>query len=111
MISNRSLRAVFASICTYAALAARAPLAGAQTPYLHAPSVDSYAKHDPYGTTVLPDGRLLKPVGNCVPVSKWPTGVAVSPDGLKVFVSSDIIGQFIWNYTARSPAVIPFAPC
>ncbi len=46
-----------------------------------------------------------------MPVSKWPTGIAVCPDGLKVFVSSDIVGQFIWNYTAKHPAVIPFSPC
>jgi YVTN family beta-propeller protein len=111
MISKRSSRAVLVTLCACSAFIVKALGSEAQTPYLHAPSVNSYAKHDPYGTTVLPDGRLLKPVGNCVPVSKWPTGVAVSPDGLKAFVSSDIIGQFIWNYTAHSPAIIPFAPC
>src|SRR5205807_2219460 len=82
-----------------------------EIPYLHAPSVNTYARHDPYGLTILPDGRYLKPAGNCVPVAKWPTGLAVSPDGLKVFVSSDIVGQFVWNWAARHPAVIPFAPC
>jgi len=83
----------------------------AETPYLHAPSVNTQAKHNPSGTTILPDGRLITPAGLCVPVSKWPTGVAISPDSLKVFVSSDSIGQFIWNYAAKTPAIIPFAPC
>ncbi len=83
----------------------------ADTPYLHAPSVNTQAKHNPSGTTILPDGRLITPAGLCVPVSKWPTGVAISPDSLKVFVSSDSIGQFIWNYAAKTPAIIPFAPC
>lgn len=111
MRSNPLSHVVRVVLCAGCSLMLRPPATQAQTPYLHAPSVNSYAKHDPYGTTVLPDGRLLRPLGRCVPVSKWPTGIAVCPDGLKIFVSSDIIGQFLWNFTAPAPAVIPFAPC
>jgi hypothetical protein len=34
------------------------------TPYLHAPSINTYARHDPSGVTVLPNGRFLKPAGH-----------------------------------------------
>jgi YVTN family beta-propeller protein len=82
----------------------------AAPPYLHAPAINEYAKHDPYGLTVLPDGRFLKPAGRCFPVGTWPTGIAVSPQGEKVFVASDNIGQFVWNYASPDPAIIAFSP-
>ena len=115
MTLSVSLPGFVARFFAPAALALSVPTgllaASPETSYLHAPSVTTTAKHDPSGTTILPDGRLIKPAGNCVPLSKWPTGIAVSPDSLKVFVSSDNVGQFIWNYAAHTPAIIPFAPC
>src|SRR5579884_3964474 len=81
------------------------PATASEPPYLHAPSVETYARHDPYGLTILPNGRFLKPAGRPVPVAKWPSGIALSPDQTKVFVSSDSVGQFVWNWTARNPVV------
>jgi YVTN family beta-propeller protein len=79
--------------------------APAQTgaPYLHAPSVTSYAKHDPAGVTILPDGRLLRPVGRQIPVPQWPHGLAVSPDGSTVFVACAGSGRLIRNWDSQSP--------
>jgi YVTN family beta-propeller protein len=107
----RSIRSRYLATGVAAIAMAGARPAIADPPYLHAAAVNEYARHNPRGLTVLPDGRFIKPAGNSIPVSKWPTGIAVSPDGLKVFVSSDIIGQFIWHYEGVWPAIIPFAPC
>src|ERR1019366_5267011 len=67
----------------------------APRPYLHMPSVDSFAKHDPYGVTILPEGRLLTPAGTPTPVARWPYGLALSPDGQRAFVASEGVGQWI----------------
>ncbi|CAN5488225.1 beta-propeller fold lactonase family protein [soil metagenome] len=73
-------------------------------PYLHMPSVDTFAKHDPFGTTILPEGRLLTPAGTPTPVARNPYGLALSPNGSQAFVASEGIGQWIegWRDT---PAV------
>ncbi len=75
-------------------------------PYLHMPSVDSKAKHDPSGTTILPEGRLLTPVGVATPVARNPYGLAISPDGAQAFVASEGKGQWLdgWRQT---PTVTP----
>ena len=53
----------------------------ADQPFLHAPSVDTYARHDPSGRTILATGRYLQPVGRHVPVGHFPYGLAMSRDG------------------------------
>lgn len=75
-------------------------------PYLHAPSVDTYAAHDPSGTTVLSTGRFLKPVGQSHVVAKWPHNLVLSPDGKTAFVASEGVGQFITNWTSPNPQVV-----
>src|SRR5437899_85764 len=66
--------------------------AGSPPPYLHAPSVTTYARHDPAGVTILPEGRYLKPVGRHLPLARWPHGLALSPDGTTPFVASKGVG-------------------
>ncbi len=78
-------------------------------PYLHFPSVDTYAFHNPGGVTVLPEGRLLKPAGWATPVSKWPYGLAVSPDAATCFVASEGVGQWIEDWTSSRPKVKSFS--
>lgn len=72
-------------------------------PYLHVPSVDSFAKHDPAGITILPEGRLLRPAGTATPVSRNPYGLAMSPNGEQIFVASEGAGQWIdgWRTTPQ----------
>lgn len=70
-------------------------------PYLHMPSIDSYATHDPYGTTILPEGRLLRPAGFPTPIARNPFGMAISPDGEDVFVASEGTGQWIDDWTSK----------
>lgn len=79
-------------------------------PYLHAPSVDTYAQHDPSGLTILPNGRYLKPVGRHLPVGSWPYGLAMSRDGRIVFVASDRVGQLITEWESEKPVVSALYP-
>jgi YVTN family beta-propeller protein len=84
--------------------------ARAQTPYLHAPAGNEYARHDPNGTTILPNGRFIKPVGRTFPVGQWPHGLALSPDGSTLFVASEGVGQFVTDWDKPEPTITPFAP-
>lgn len=84
--------------------------AAADVPYLHAPAVDEYARHDPAGTTILPNGRFLRPAGRHVPVARWPHGMVLSPDGKTVFVASDGLGQLIDAWDTDNPVVAPIHP-
>jgi YVTN family beta-propeller protein len=73
----------------------------AAQPYLHAPAVDDYARHNPSGLTILPDGRYLDPIGRHVPVARFPYGLAMSADSGTIFIASEGLGQFIDAW--RSP--------
>lgn len=74
-------------------------------PYLHAPSVETYARHDPQGLTILPTGRYLKPAGRHIPVARWPYGLAMSRDGQQLFVASDGVGQLITDWQETTPKI------
>ncbi|MEO6036597.1 MAG: YncE family protein, partial [Verrucomicrobiota bacterium] len=74
-------------------------------PYLHAPSIDTYAKHDPAGLTILSSGRYLKPVGRHLPVAGEPYGLAMSRDGKTLFVASEGVGQIMTGWENEKPAV------
>jgi len=50
---------------------------------LQVPGKDMYCKIDKQGVTVLPSGRFITPVGETVPITNDPYGMAVAPDGLK----------------------------
>src|SRR5579862_4125431 len=96
--------------CLFLALSAAAPVAAQQSPYLHAPSVDTYAKFDPEGVTTLPDGRLIHPLGHSLPLAEWPHGLALSPDGDTLFVASEGVGQLIAHWTDPQPTVTQLIP-
>src|SRR5207244_4294185 len=83
----------------------------AQSPYLHAPAVNEYARQEPGSKTVLPDGRFLTPAGVHTPVAKWPHGMTVSPDGQTIFVASEGVGQLITGWeSGRTPEVRQVVP-
>ena len=79
-------------------------------PYLHAPSVETYARHDPNGLTILATGRHLRPVGRHLPVPRFPYGLAMSRDGNTLFVASDGVGQLITNWRAAKPDMLAVTP-
>ncbi len=76
-------------------------------PYLHPPSVDTYARHDPNGVTILSNGRYLTPAGKHFPVGRWPYGLAMTRDGSRLFVASDGVGQFLSDWQSGSPQITP----
>ncbi len=80
-----------------------APTRAQAANYLHAPSVDSYAKHDPAGVTILSNGRFLKPAGQAFPVAHWPHGLAMSRDGELLFVASAGSGRIFKNWRSADP--------
>src|SRR5436309_12179569 len=82
--------------------------ASALPPYLHAPSVTTYARHNPTGLTILPTGRYLKPVGRHLPLARWPHGLALSPDGKTLFIASEGVGQFVTDWDGPQPLVTSF---
>ena len=46
-----------------------------------APTGERYAQIDTDGTTIIPNGRLIKPRGKTVRVAPHPYGLMLSPDG------------------------------
>ncbi len=103
-------RSLFVSLPVTIALAWAGPVAGQQAPYLHAPAVTEYARHDPGGTTILPDGRLLKPVGSHFSLARWPHGLAMTRDGKTLFVASSGVGQLITDWDKPAPQITLLAP-
>lgn len=79
--------------------------AQAAPPYVRPPSVDTYAKHDPNGVTILSNGRYLTPAGRHIPIARFPYGMAMTRDGNTLFVASSGVGQIINNWQAARPQV------
>ncbi len=90
-------------LSSWAALAWIPAIAAA--PYLHAPSVDTYARHDPAGRTILSNGRYLQPEGRHWPLARWPYGLIQSRDGKTLFIASDRVGQIVKDWTGPNPTV------
>ena len=100
----------FWRVTTLTALIASGTLGSAlaqnnKTPYLHAPSVTTYATHNPAGLTIISSGRYIKPIGKFLPVAKWPHGLVLSPDGKTAFVASEGVGQLITDWEGTNPVV------
>ncbi len=84
--------------------------AATHEPYLHAPSIDTYAKHDPNGITILSNGRYLKPVGRHFPLASWPHGLAMSRDGETLFIASAKVGQIVTGWRGAKPQIARISP-
>ena len=97
------MKILFTSILSLMGLCLAPSAPGA--PYLHAPSTETYAKHDPNGLTILSSGRYLKPVGRHLAVAREPYGLAMSPDGHTLFVASDGVGQLITAWREANPVI------
>ncbi len=92
------------ALCLAALLPLPLPAAEAAT-YLHPPSVDTYARHDPAGVTILSNGRQLTPAGKHFPIDRWPYGLAMSRDGSLLFVASEHTGQLVSDWQSGSPRI------
>jgi len=74
-------------------------------PYLHPPSVDTYATHNPSGITILPNGRYIRPEGKHFPLVRFPHGLSMSRDGKRLFVPSDGVGQILTEWQSEAPKI------
>lgn len=45
------------------------------------PAGEQYCRIDPAGATIIPNGRIVKPMGRTVRIAPHPFGLALSPDG------------------------------
>ena len=58
------------------------------------PAGDRFTQIIPYGETILPNGRIIKPLGTQVTVAPHPFGLIVSPDGKTIITSNSGTGPF-----------------
>jgi sugar lactone lactonase YvrE len=79
-------------------------------PYLHAPSVETYAVQDPAGRTILSNGRYITPAGRHTPVGSMPYGLAMSRDGNVLFVASKGVGQIVTGWRDAKPTITSVKP-
>jgi YVTN family beta-propeller protein len=79
-------------------------------PYLHAPSVDTFARHDPKGLTILSNGRYLQPEGRHWPLAPFPYGLAQSRDGKTLFIVSERLGQLVTGWDTAEPVIREIKP-
>jgi len=54
---------------------------GAAEDLMYAPAGERYMERDPEGETILPNGRLITPLGQLYRVRPHPYGLTISPDG------------------------------
>ena len=59
-----------------------------------APAGDQYTLIDKEGITVIPNGRLLTPIGKQIMVAPHPFGLTLSPDGKTIITSNSGTGPF-----------------
>jgi len=81
---------------------------------LQAPAGDRPTNIDPAGETVLPNGRLLTPVGRHVRVAPHPYGLALSPDGKTLVTANSGHAPFsvsiITELESAQPKVVQIPP-
>jgi len=81
---------------------------------LGAPAGDRPVKIDPAGSTVLPNGRLITPLGKQVTVAPHPYGLALSPDGKTLVTANSGTHPFsvsiISGLGSGEPAVTQIPP-
>ena len=81
---------------------------------LRAPAGARPVRIDPVGETVLPNGRLITPLGKHVKVAPHPYGLALSPDGQTLVTANSGTSPFsfsiITDLTSPEPQVVQVPP-
>ncbi len=74
-----------------------------------APAGMEYTSINHHGITVIPNGRLLTPVGKQIRVAPHPFGLTLSPDGKTIITANSGVGPFsisiINDYNSTSPVI------
>ena len=97
----------------HAVLLAREP-AGRGRLELQAPAGERPVKIDLSGETILPNGRLITPLGSHVKVAPHPYGLALSPDGTTLVTANSGTHPFsasiITQLDSPEPQVVQIPP-
>ena len=82
--------------------------------WLMAPAGNRPVKIDPAGETVLPNGRLLTPLGKHIKVAPHPYGLALSPDGKTLVTANSGTSPFsvsiLTELESTEPKVVQIPP-
>src|SRR6478736_2974768 len=74
-----------------------------------APAADRYTSINKEGETVIPNGRLITPIGKQIFVAPHPFGLTLSPDGKTIITANSGVGPFsisiINDFNSSSPFV------
>ncbi len=74
-----------------------------------APAGDQYTQINKNGQTIIPNGRILTPLGKQITVAPHPFGLVLSPDGKTIITSNSGVGPFsisiINDYNSTDPVV------
>jgi DNA-binding beta-propeller fold protein YncE len=114
---QRSVSRILVAIVILTSTIVLLPAARQRTPSgvnLQAPAGNRPTKIDPAGETVLPNGRLLTPVGRQVKVAPHPYGLALSPDGKTLVTANSGTNPFsvsiITDLGSDQPKVVQIPP-
>lgn len=73
------------------------------------PAGNQYTHIDREGTTVIPNGRLITPLGKQITVAPHPFGLTISPDGKTIITANSGVGPFsisiIKDYNSATPSL------
>src|SRR6267154_1422489 len=67
---------------------------GHRVSLVSAPAGDRYTAINQKGITVLPNGRLITPLGKQILVAPHPFGLTISPDGRTIVTANSGVGPF-----------------
>src|SRR6478752_8082243 len=74
-----------------------------------APAADRYTSINKEGETVIPNGRLITPLGKQIFVAPHPFGLTLSPDGKTIITANSGVGPFsisiIDDYNSNQPII------
>jgi YVTN family beta-propeller protein len=111
---HKSLFAVLALIVLFGVAAPSAEKPARPQLLLQAPAGSRPVKIDPAGETVLPNGRLITPLGKHIKVAPHPYGLALSPDGKTLVTANSGTSPFSFSVITElgsdQPKVVQVPP-
>ncbi len=82
---------------------------GSPPPIASAPAGDRYTEINTKGETVLPNGRLISPLGKQIFVAPHPFGLTLSQDGHTIITANSGVGPFsisiIRDFNSSTPEI------
>jgi len=111
---HKSLCGLLGLILLFGAAALAAEKPARPQPLLQAPAGSRPVKIDPAGETVLPNGRLITPLGKHIKVAPHPYGLALSPDGKTLVTANSGTSPFSFSVITElgsdQPKVVQVPP-